>query len=116
MSPTSSTDLPVRLREALQSAGFTYDGVAALLRTVQLVAKRLNPGLAVTAVLPTQVRGREVLSRDVLAQLSQTFPDQLLPAIAEADAILVRSATKVDDEALAAGKRLKVVARAGVGE
>ena len=40
---------------------------------------------------------------------------ELLPAIADVDAILVRSATKVDDEALAAAKRLKVVARAGVG-
>ncbi len=40
---------------------------------------------------------------------------ELLPAIAEADAILVRSATKVDAEALAAAPRLKVVARAGVG-
>jgi D-3-phosphoglycerate dehydrogenase len=39
----------------------------------------------------------------------------LLPAIAEVDAILIRSATKVDAEALAAAKRLKVVARAGVG-
>jgi D-3-phosphoglycerate dehydrogenase len=39
----------------------------------------------------------------------------LIPAIAEADAILVRSATKVDAEALAAAPRLKVVARAGVG-
>jgi D-3-phosphoglycerate dehydrogenase len=40
---------------------------------------------------------------------------ELLPAIADVDAILVRSATKIDDEALAAAKRLKVVARAGVG-
>jgi D-3-phosphoglycerate dehydrogenase len=40
---------------------------------------------------------------------------ELIPAIAEVDAILVRSATKVDAEALAAAKRLKVVARAGVG-
>jgi len=40
---------------------------------------------------------------------------ELLPAIADVDAILVRSATKVDSEALAAAKRLKVVARAGVG-
>jgi D-3-phosphoglycerate dehydrogenase len=39
----------------------------------------------------------------------------LLPAIADVDAILVRSATQVDAEALAAAKRLKVVARAGVG-
>jgi D-3-phosphoglycerate dehydrogenase len=40
---------------------------------------------------------------------------ELLPAIADVDAILVRSATKVDGEALAAAKNLKVVARAGVG-
>nr|WP_246354797.1 hypothetical protein [Nocardioides ungokensis] len=40
---------------------------------------------------------------------------ELLPAIADADALLVRSATKVDSEALAAATHLKVVARAGVG-
>jgi len=39
----------------------------------------------------------------------------LLPAIADVDAVLVRSATKVDEEALGAARRLKVVARAGVG-
>ncbi len=40
---------------------------------------------------------------------------QLLGAIADVDAILVRSATKVDAEAISAARRLKVVARAGVG-
>jgi D-3-phosphoglycerate dehydrogenase len=40
---------------------------------------------------------------------------ELLAAIVDADALLVRSATKVDAEALAAAHRLKVVARAGVG-
>ncbi len=40
---------------------------------------------------------------------------QLLAAIAGADAILVRSATQVDAEAIAAAPRLKVIARAGVG-
>ncbi|RNF77673.1 phosphoglycerate dehydrogenase [Streptomyces botrytidirepellens] len=40
---------------------------------------------------------------------------ELLHAIADVDAILVRSATKVDAEAIAAAKKLKVVARAGVG-
>ena len=39
----------------------------------------------------------------------------LLTAIADVDAILVRSATKVDAEALTAARKLKVVARAGVG-
>jgi D-3-phosphoglycerate dehydrogenase len=40
---------------------------------------------------------------------------QLLAAIGDVDAILVRSATQVDAEALAAATRLRVVARAGVG-
>ncbi|MGW1994455.1 phosphoglycerate dehydrogenase [Embleya sp. NPDC001921] len=40
---------------------------------------------------------------------------ELLSAIADVDAILIRSATKVDAEAIAAANRLKVVARAGVG-
>ena len=39
----------------------------------------------------------------------------LLSAVVDADALLVRSATQVDAEALAAARRLKVVARAGVG-
>ncbi|MFG3253444.1 phosphoglycerate dehydrogenase [Streptomyces sp. NPDC048172] len=40
---------------------------------------------------------------------------ELLPALADVDAVLVRSATKIDAEAIAAAKKLKVVARAGVG-
>ncbi|WP_309071802.1 phosphoglycerate dehydrogenase [Arthrobacter sp.] len=40
---------------------------------------------------------------------------KLLAAIADVDAILVRSATQVDAEAIAAAPKLKVIARAGVG-
>ena len=39
----------------------------------------------------------------------------LLAAVAGADAILVRSATQVDEEVIGAAKQLKVIARAGVG-
>lgn len=39
----------------------------------------------------------------------------LLPALADADAVLIRSATKMDAEAIGAARRLKVIARAGVG-
>lgn len=41
--------------------------------------------------------------------------EQLLPALADVDAVLIRSATKMDAEAIAAAKNLKVIARAGVG-
>ena len=40
---------------------------------------------------------------------------ELLAAVADADALLVRSATTVDAEVLAAAPKLKIVARAGVG-
>ncbi len=40
---------------------------------------------------------------------------ELLSAISDVEALLVRSATLVDAEALSAAKKLKVVARAGVG-
>ncbi len=39
----------------------------------------------------------------------------LLAALPEASAILIRSATHMDEEALSAGRKLKVIARAGVG-
>ncbi len=41
--------------------------------------------------------------------------EKLLAAVPDADALLVRSATTVDAEVLAAAPRLKIVARAGVG-
>lgn len=40
---------------------------------------------------------------------------ELLAAVPEADALLVRSATTVDEEVLAAAPKLKIVGRAGVG-
>jgi D-3-phosphoglycerate dehydrogenase len=40
---------------------------------------------------------------------------KLLPALADVDAVIVRSATQIDAEAIAAAPRLRVVARAGVG-
>lgn len=39
----------------------------------------------------------------------------LLPALADVDAVLIRSATQMDAEAIAAAPQLKVIARAGVG-
>ena len=40
---------------------------------------------------------------------------QLLPGLVDVDAVLIRSATQMDAEAIAAGTKLKVIARAGVG-
>ena len=69
-----------------------------------LIAEELSPA-TVEALGPDF----EVVSCDGADRAS------LLPAIADVDAILVRSATQVDAEAIAAAKQLKVIARAGVG-
>ena len=71
---------------------------------VVLIAEQLSP--ATVEALGPDFQVREVDGTDRPA---------LLAALADADALLVRSATKVDAEAIAAGSRLKVVARAGVG-
>src|ERR687888_1659382 len=46
---------------------------------------------------------------------ASTTREELLAAVAGADALIVRSATRVDTEVLEAGRALKVVARAGIG-
>lgn len=73
-------------------------------RPVVLLAEQLAP--SAVALLGDGVSIRQVDGTDRPA---------LLAAVADADALLVRSATKVDAEVLAAATRLKVVARAGVG-
>ena len=40
---------------------------------------------------------------------------ELLAALPDADALIIRSASKIDAEALAATSKLKMIARAGVG-
>jgi len=66
----------------------------------------------------------EELSPAAIAQLEADFEVRhtdgadraaLLPALADADAVIIRSATTIDAEALAAAPKLRVVARAGVG-
>ncbi|CAM3215083.1 phosphoglycerate dehydrogenase [Stackebrandtia soli] len=57
-----------------------------------------------------------VLSNDFdVRTIDGTDVPTLHDALTEADAVIVRSATRIDADALAAAPRLKVVARAGVG-
>lgn len=60
--------------------------------------------------------GLAVLGADFeVRQTDGADRSQLLPALADVDALIVRSATQVDAEAIAAAPKLRVVARAGVG-
>ncbi|MET0134324.1 MAG: phosphoglycerate dehydrogenase [Kibdelosporangium sp.] len=78
--------------------------MTATSRPVVLIAEKLAPSVL-------DVFGEEVEVRHV----DGTDRPALLAEVASADALLVRSATTVDAEVLAATDRLKVVARAGVG-
>jgi D-3-phosphoglycerate dehydrogenase len=73
-------------------------------RPVVLICEELAP--SVIAVLGDGFEIRHVDGADRA---------QLLPALADVDAVIVRSATTIDAEALAAAPRLKVIARAGIG-
>jgi len=73
-------------------------------RPVVLIAEKLAP-----SVLDALGDGVEVRHVD------GTDRPALLAAVADADALLVRSATQVNAEVFAASRKLKVVARAGVG-
>ncbi|PPF87887.1 phosphoglycerate dehydrogenase [Subtercola sp. Z020] len=73
-------------------------------KPVVLIAEELSPATV------------EALGPDFdVVDVDGTDRPALLAALATADAILVRSATKVDQEAIAAAPNLKVIARAGVG-
>jgi D-3-phosphoglycerate dehydrogenase len=75
-----------------------------LTKPVVLIAEELSPATV------------EALGPDFeIVNVDGTDRPALLKALAAADAILVRSATQVDAEAIAAAPKLKVVARAGVG-
>ncbi|KRF25586.1 MULTISPECIES: phosphoglycerate dehydrogenase [unclassified Phycicoccus] len=73
-------------------------------KPIVLIAEELSPA-TIDALGPDfEVRHVDGASREAL-----------LPALADVDAVLIRSATKMDTEAIAAAKNLKVIARAGVG-
>ncbi|MBX6341577.1 MAG: phosphoglycerate dehydrogenase, partial [Thermomicrobiaceae bacterium] len=61
-------------------------------------------------------RARQALAREAdLIDVDGKDREALLAAVREADALIVRSETQVTREVLAAGPRLRLVARAGVG-
>src|SRR3712207_2332542 len=71
---------------------------------VVLIAEELAPSVL------------EVLGRDVeIRHVDGADRAALLPALADAAAVMIRSATQIDAEALSAAPNLKVVARAGIG-
>ena len=68
----------------------------------------ITDGISETGAKLLQDAGHEVVQQKM-------SPEELLQQIGEYDAILVRSATKVRQDAIDAGAKLKVIGRGGVG-
>ena len=65
---------------------------------------------------PLAADGVELLARAHQVDVRTGLPRaELLAALAEYDAVIVRSQVRMDGEAIAAGRRLQVIARAGTG-
>jgi D-3-phosphoglycerate dehydrogenase len=73
-------------------------------KPIVLIAEELSPATVEALGTDFDIRNVDGTDRPVL-----------LAALADAQAVLIRSATQIDAEALAAAPALKVVARAGVG-
>ncbi|HHV53849.1 MAG TPA: phosphoglycerate dehydrogenase [Firmicutes bacterium] len=74
--------------------------------------------LSVLVSDPLSEEGLAVLRRDPRIKVdvrTGLSPEQLLEIIGEYDGLIVRSQTKVTEAVLTAGKRLRIVGRAGVG-
>lgn len=84
------------------------------LRTEYTELERVRPRVLVAD--PVASSGLEVLQRDAeVAVRPRLSGAELLRIIPEFDALLVRSATRVTADVLRAGRKLRVVGRAGVG-
>lgn len=57
----------------LQCEFFALHGLSLLVRTIDIVRRRLNPALAITGVIPTMYDGRKGLSRETIAEIERHF-------------------------------------------
>lgn len=80
------------------------ESVSFVSKPVVLIAEELSPATMDALGTDFEIRNTDGSDRD-----------QLLAALAEVEAVLIRSATTMDAEAIGAAKNLKVIARAGVG-
>jgi D-3-phosphoglycerate dehydrogenase len=80
------------------------EGTPVTTKPVVLLAEELSPATVEALGPDFEIRSTDGADRT-----------RLLAALADVDAVLVRSATRMDEEAIRAAPKLKVIARAGVG-
>ncbi len=61
----------------LQCEFLALHGISLLLRTVELVKKRLNPGLEITGVIPCMYDARKSLARETLQEIEAFFKEKV---------------------------------------
>jgi chromosome partitioning protein len=57
----------------LQCEFLALHGISLLLRTVELIRKRLNPALEITGVIPSMYDARKGLARETLSEIEEHF-------------------------------------------
>lgn len=62
---------------ALQTEFFALQGMSKLVEIVQLLKRRLNPGLLITGIVPCLYDSRLRLAREVLGEIRKYFPGQV---------------------------------------
>jgi len=65
----------------VQAQYLALQGMAQLIRIIELVQQRLHPQLRWNAVVPTMVDSRTNLSREVVEQLRKHFPSQVTSCV-----------------------------------
>jgi len=61
----------------LQCEFLALHGISLLLKTIDLVKKRLNPALEITGVIPCMYDARKSLARDVIQEIENHFGDKV---------------------------------------
>lgn len=65
----------------LQCEYYALEGLSALIETVELIRRRLNPGLSIEGVLLTMFDSRNSLSHQVADEVRQHFPKEILTTV-----------------------------------
>ena len=65
----------------LQTEFLALQGMSKLIDTINVVRKRLNPGLAITGIIGTQFDARKNLNREVVEKIREHFTDKLFETL-----------------------------------
>ena len=69
------------------------DGVAQLLRTIELVQKRLNKGLKIGGVIVTMYDSRRSMDKQIIESIQARFPNETYKAIVKSNSKLAEAPT-----------------------